>query len=191
MPSQSGSCSRKAMLARGGLKVSPREKIKSSRLLRAIQGYMANQKETISTINNLIETLKDGQKGFTEAADAVNDPQLKSLFTGYSEQRSRFASELQAQARSVGETEPETGGSAAGAMHRGWINLKSAITSKDESVILAECERGEDAAVQAFEKAMRDDLPSPVRDIVSRQYSQIKSAHDRIKDLRDAAKKAA
>jgi uncharacterized protein (TIGR02284 family) len=76
-------------------------------------------------------------------------------------------------------------------MHRGWINLKSAITSKEESAILAECERGEDAAVQAFEKAMDDDLPSPVRDIVSRQFSEIKSAHDRIKNLRDAAKNAA
>jgi uncharacterized protein (TIGR02284 family) len=152
---------------------------------------MANQKETLSTINDLIETLKDGQKGFQEAADAVDDPQLKSLFTGYSQQRARFASELQTQARSVGEPEPETGGSAAGAMHRGWINLKSAITSKDEKAILAECERGEDSAVQGFEKAMHNDLLSPLRDIVSRQYSEIKSAHDRIKNLRDAAKKAA
>lgn len=152
---------------------------------------MANQKEIISTINELIETLKDGQKGFKEAADAVSDPQLKSLFTGYSQQRARFASELQAQARSKGEPEPETGGSAAGAMHRGWINLKSAITSQDESAILAECERGEDSAVQEFGKAMSNDLPSPVRDIVSRQFSEIKSAHDRIKLLRDAAKKAA
>jgi uncharacterized protein (TIGR02284 family) len=152
---------------------------------------MADQKEIISTINNLIETLKDGQKGFEGAADAVNDPQLKSLFTEYSQQRSRFASELQTQARSAGEAEPEIGGSAAGAMHRGWINLKSVITSGDAAAILAECERGEDEAVQAFEKTMRDDLPSPVRDIVSRQYSEIKSAHDRIKNLRDAAKKAA
>jgi uncharacterized protein (TIGR02284 family) len=152
---------------------------------------MANQKETLSTLNDLIETLKDGQKGFQEAADVVDDPQLKSLFTGYSQQRARFASELQTQARSVGEPEPETGGSAAGAMHRGWINLKSAITSKDEKAILAECERGEDSAVQGFEKAMHNDLLSPLRDIVSRQYSEIKSAHDRIKNLRDAAKKAA
>src|SRR5439155_26081840 len=91
---------------------------------------MADQKETISTINNLIETLKDGQKGFKEAADAVNDPQLKSLFTEYSQQRSRFASELQTEARSVGEAEPETGGSAAGAMHRGWINLKPLSPAK-------------------------------------------------------------
>ena len=152
---------------------------------------MTDQKEIISTINNLIETLKDGQKGFKEAAEAVSDPQLKSLFTEYSQQRARFAGELQTQARSAGEAEPETDGSAAGAMHRGWINLKSAITSKDEKAILAECERGEDSAVQAFEKAMRDELPSSVRDIVSRQFSEIKSAHDRIRNLRDAAKKAA
>jgi uncharacterized protein (TIGR02284 family) len=151
---------------------------------------MADKKEIASTINNLIETLKDGEKGFKEAAEVVSDPQLKSLFTEYSQHRSRFASELQAEARSIGEAEPETGGSVAGAMHRGWINLKSAITSKEESAILAECERGEDSAVQEFEKAMRSDLPSPVRDIVSRQYSGIKSAHDRIKNLRDAAKKA-
>jgi uncharacterized protein (TIGR02284 family) len=151
---------------------------------------MADQKEITSTINDLIETLKDGEKGFKEAADAVNDPQLKSLFTEYSQQRSRFATELQTQTRSVGEAEPETGGSVAGAMHRGWINLKSAITSKEESAILAECERGEDSAVQAFEKAMRSDLPSAVREIVLRQYSGIKSAHDRTKNLRDAAKKA-
>jgi len=152
---------------------------------------MTNQKEIISTINDLIETLEDGQKGFKEAADAVSNPQLKSLFVGYSQQRSRFAGELQMQAKSFGESEPETDGSTAGAMHRGWINLKSAITSKEESAILSECERGEDAAVQAFEKAMRTDLPLSLRDIISRQFSQIKTAHDQIKTLRDTAKKAA
>src|SRR6266705_5031959 len=152
---------------------------------------MADQKETISTINNLIETLKDGQKGFKEAADAVNDPQLKSLFTEYSQQRSRFASELQTEARSVGGAEPETGGSAAGAMHRGWINLKSAITSKDEGAVLAECERGEDSAVKEFKEAIDKPFSSPLRDVIFRQYTEIKRAHDRIKQLRDAAKKAA
>ena len=152
---------------------------------------MEDQKEIISTINNLIETLKDGQKGFKEAADAVSDSQLKSLFTEYSQQRARFATELQTEARTFGEAEPETGGSAAGAMHRGWINLKSAITSNDESAVLAECERGEDSAVEAFEKAMRSDLPAPVRGVVSRQYTEIKSAHDRVKNLRDSARKAA
>src|SRR5919106_4483302 len=105
---------------------------------------MAQQKEIISTINNLIETIKDGQEGFKQAAEAVKDPNLKSLFTEYSQQRARFASELQNEARKWGEPEPEKDSSAAGAMHRAWINLKSAITSGDDHSILAECERGED-----------------------------------------------
>ncbi len=150
---------------------------------------MAQQKEIISTVNSLIETLKDGQKGFKQAADAVKDPNLKSLFGGYSQQRTRFANELQNQARSLGEFEPEESSSAAGAMHRTWINLKSAITSGDDHAILAECERGEDSAVNEYQKAMEDNLSSPLREIVSRQYNEVKSAHDRIKSLRDIAQK--
>lgn len=150
---------------------------------------MAQQEETISTINSLIETLKDGQEGFRQAAEAVADPQLKSLFSEYSLQRSRFAGELQSQAISLGESKPEDSSSTAGALHRTWINLKAAITSRDDHAILAECERGEDSAIKEYREAMeKEELSSPVRDIVSRQYTEVKSAHDRIKQLRDATK---
>ena len=149
---------------------------------------MAQQKEAISTINSLIETLKDGEKGFKEAADAVKDPQLKTLFQEYSQQRHRFATELQSQAQTLGELEPEKSSSAAGAMHRAWINLKSAVTSGDDKAILSECERGEDSAVREYEEAMQDGLTGQAREIVSRQFTEIKSAHDRVKHLRDAAK---
>src|SRR5438132_11097072 len=93
---------------------------------------MAQQKEMISTINGLIETLKNGEKGFKEAADAVNDPQLKSLFQEYSQQRHRFATELQTQAQSLGELKPERSSSTAGVMHRAWINSKAASTSVED-----------------------------------------------------------
>ena len=149
---------------------------------------MAQQKEIISTINGLIETLKDGQEGFKQAAEAVKDSNLKSLFSEYSLQRARFAGELQSEAHQLGESEPEESSSEAGAMHRAWINLKSAVTSGDDHAILAECERGEDSAVNEYKEAMEDGLTSPIRDIVSRQYSEVKSAHDKIKSLRDAAK---
>jgi uncharacterized protein (TIGR02284 family) len=149
---------------------------------------MKEQKETISVLDELIETLKDGQEGFKQAADAVKDPQLKSLFSQYSQQRARFASELQRQVRTLGEPEPETDSSTAGALHRGWINLKSAVTGGNDHAILAECERGEDSAVEEYEKAINDGLSAPVREIVSRQYEEIKKAHDHIKNLRDAAK---
>jgi uncharacterized protein (TIGR02284 family) len=151
---------------------------------------MKGQKEITSTINTLIETLKDGQEGFKQAAEGVKDPQLKSLFNEYSQQRSRFATELQSQARSLGEPKPETSSTAAGAVHRSWINLKSAVTRGDDHAILAECERGEDSAVEEYKKAIDDNLSAQLHEIVSRQYTEIKKAHDRIRNLRDAAKKS-
>jgi uncharacterized protein (TIGR02284 family) len=149
--------------------------------------YLFMKKEN-TVLNNLIETLKDGQEGFKQAAESVRDPQLKALFGQYSQQRSRFAAALQNEARSHGETKPETSSSATGALHRGWINLKSAITGGDEHAILAECERGEDSAVEEYKKALEDGLTPSAQDLVSRQFTEIKAVHDQIKSLRDAAK---
>ena len=142
----------------------------------------------MSVLDELIETLRDGQEGFKQAADAVSDPKLKSLFRDYSDQRARFVTALRTEARRFGDKQPENDSSTAGALHRGWINLKSALTGGDEHTILAECERGEDSAVEEFQKAMQDGLPPMVQEIVSRQYVEIKAAHDRIRDLRNATK---
>lgn len=151
---------------------------------------MSQTKETISTLNSLIETLKDGQEGFRQASEAVKDSQMKSLFSELSLQRSKFAGELQNHVIQLGESEPEKTSSTAGALHRAWINMKSAITSQDDHAILSECERGEDSAVAEYKKAMEDDsrLSSPIRETVSRQYTAVKAAHDQVKALRDASK---
>ena len=145
-------------------------------------------KKENTVLNNLIETLKDGQEGFKQAAESVRNPALKSLFSEYSQQRSRFATSLQAEARKLGEEKPETSSSATGALHRGWINLKSAITGGDEHAILAECERGEDSAVEEYKKALDDSLSPSAQELVSRQFAEIKAAHDRIRSLRNAIK---
>jgi uncharacterized protein (TIGR02284 family) len=153
---------------------------------------MSQTKEVISTLNSLIETCKDGQEGFRQASEAVKDSHLKQLFSEYSLQRAKFAGELQNFVIQLGEPEPEKTSSTAGALHRAWINLKSAITSQDDHAILAECERGEDSAVAEYKKAMEEDsrLSAPMRETVSRQYQDVKAAHDRVKALRDATAKA-
>lgn len=145
-------------------------------------------KTETTVLNDLIETLKDGQEGFKQAAEGVSNPRLKSLFSDYSKQRSRFAIALQSEARRHGENEPESKSSATGALHRGWINLKSAITGGDEHAILAECERGEDSAVEEYKKALADGLSPTAQELVSNQFTDIKAAHDQIRSLRDAAK---
>ena len=140
----------------------------------------------ISTLNNLIETCKDGQNGFQTAADGVKNGELKTLFHTYSQQRAAFAGELQQEVRRLGG-DPEKTGSLAATLHRGWIDIKSAVTGEDESAVISECERGEDSAKRNYEDALADDtLPGNIRAIVERQYAQVKEAHDRIRSLEKA-----
>ena len=142
--------------------------------------------DVISTLNNLIETCKDGQEGFQQAAEGVQNSQLKTLFYDFGQQRVRFAGELQGLVRELGG-DPETSASTAGALHRGWINIKSAITGQDDEAILNECERGEDVAKSAYKDALEENLPSHIAAVVQSQYTEILAAHDQVKALRNAA----
>lgn len=142
--------------------------------------------DVIATLNNLIETCKDGQNGFQTAADGVKNSELKTLFLTYSQQRAQFAGELQGEVRRLGG-DPEKTGSVAATLHRGWINIKSAVTGEDEGAVISECERGEDSAVSNYQDAINAGLPADVRAIVERQYKQVKEAHDRIRALERAS----
>ncbi len=144
---------------------------------------------TISTLNNLIETCKDGQEGFKQAAEGIQRSDVKSVFYELGQQRTKFAGELQALVRELGG-DPETTSSTVGALHRGWINLKSAITGQDDAAILNEAERGEDIAVNAYKKALEETLPANVQTVVQQQSTQVKAGHDKVRDLRDSANAA-
>jgi uncharacterized protein (TIGR02284 family) len=139
-------------------------------------------KTAISTLNTLIETCEDGAQGFRTAADGLQDSSTKELFRQYARERTQCAEELRAEVRRLGGN-PEQGGSMSGAMHRGWMNIKSAVAGKSDSAIVAEAERGEDVAVRAYEKALQTDLPPEVQSKVQRQFTQVKAAHDRVRDL--------
>ncbi len=149
---------------------------------------MANE-DVISTLNNLIETCKDGQDGFKTAAEGVERSDLKTTFYEFAQQRSQFAGELQTLVRELGG-DPENTGSTSAALHRGWINIKSIVTGRDDEAILDECERGEDVAKSAYEKALQTQLPANVNSVVQTQATQVKAAHDRVKALRNSANAA-
>lgn len=142
---------------------------------------------TTSTLNDLIQVLKDGQEGFTAAANDIEGADLQATLRGFASQREQFASQLQVLARDFGDSDPSNSGSVGGALHRGWIDLKSAIASRDAHAILAECERGEDVAVHAYQDAFEPgELPAQVADVLRQQFTQVKAAHDQVKELRDA-----
>jgi len=138
--------------------------------------------QAVSTLNSLIETLKDGQEGFRAAAEGLTDPQTKAIFQQYARERAQMAQELQAEVRVLGG-DPEKAGSMSGSVHRGWINIKSAVTGKDDGSIISEAERGEDVAKRAYEDALKASLPASAAALVSRQAVQVRAAHDKVRSL--------
>jgi uncharacterized protein (TIGR02284 family) len=141
--------------------------------------------ETASALNGLLETCRDGENGFRTAADAVEDPDLKQLFLSLSNQREEFVAELEAELLRLGK-DPADHGHVLGAIHRGWINLKAAVTGKDEGAVISEAERGEDVAVRNYREVLQEGLPADIQVVVERQYVQIQDAHDHVRSLERA-----
>ena len=140
--------------------------------------------DNTSMLNDLIETSKDGENGFRSAAEDAKSAELKATFLRRAEDCAKGASELQQLVSRMGGN-PEQGGSVAGAMHRGWMDLKAKVTHRDDLAILEECERGEDVAKAKYRKALDASLPDDVRAVVQRQYDGVVSNHDAVRDLRD------
>jgi uncharacterized protein (TIGR02284 family) len=146
---------------------------------------MASNKEVISTLNNLIETCRDGQEGFKTAAGGVKSAELKELFHAYSRQRAGFVGELQDEVRRLGG-EAEDSGSTTAALHRGWMDLRAAVAGDDVGARGVECGRGAGAALAAYRTALGTDMPANVRSMVERQFAEVKEAHERVRNLERA-----
>ena len=136
-------------------------------------------------LEDLLETTRDGEYGFRTCAEEVDAPDLKRVFTERAAECARSASELTQLIRQCGGTADDTSGSVSGALHRGWVHVKSAVGANSALSILEECERGEDAAVARYRKAMKANLPADVRTVVERQARGAQRNHDQIKALRD------
>ena len=141
--------------------------------------------DLIATLNELIETSKDGEEGFRAAADNVENAVLRAFFTEKAERCRQGAEQLQDLIRDMGGA-PASSGSMAGAVHRLWVNIRGTLSGMDDASILAECERGEEAAAQTYREALNQPLPEDVRLIVDRHYSEIIANRDCVREMRNA-----
>lgn len=145
--------------------------------------------DVISTLTGLAECAKDGEFGFRASASQVQREDLKSIFARRAEECRGAAEELHGEIRRLGGT-PGDGGTASGALHRGWVAVKAKLGTLDDHDVLADCERGEDAAVICYRDAFRQPLPADIKLVVQRQFQGAARNHDQIKRLRDEAKAA-
>jgi uncharacterized protein (TIGR02284 family) len=143
---------------------------------------MADEKDIVQDV---VEVLHDGQKGFADLAEHIKEPQVKAFFLKESQNRAQFASELE----SAAGLKRDDSGTAAGAVHRFWGDMKGKLGGGDHT-LLETAEQGEDAAKKAYQDALREagTVRPAIRQILEKQHIQIKASHDKVKAFRDSKK---
>lgn len=141
-------------------------------------------------LNHLIETCRDGEKGFVAAADLVSDPIAKTMFTEIATERAQFAARLLPFAQRLGGATAPSGSTGA-SMHRQWMDIRSRLSGHDDRAILTEVLRGDTVTVLAFKTAVEGVLPLNVRDLIEEQYGVMVKEHEGFSELDRAWNKGA
>ena len=152
---------------------------------RPVMGF-GNDADTgdTTTLNTLIGTLIDSIDGYQKAAADTENSRYAEMFNARARERQQAVTKLQATVARLGGN-PEDDGTTAGAVHRGWINLKEAVVGKDDEAIVKEVERGEDYLKGKYDLALEDKEVSPETLTVIREaYQSVRAGHDRASALK-------
>lgn len=142
---------------------------------------------TVDVLQQLARLNIDSAKGFEEVSEALGDGYVSQVCSQLSAEREQQARELSEYVQWSGE-EPVTDGSYLAALHRAWLKCREFLSGNDPYAILKEAEYGEDQIKQAYLEAVDQTAGTAVHPLVLRQYTAVKTAHDRVRDMRDARK---
>jgi uncharacterized protein (TIGR02284 family) len=151
-------------------------------LLFATAAFAQNLQKGVGELQHLTELIKDGQEGYRMAADDAKNPALKALFQKNSAQRAEFLAKVREELVKLGG-DPDEGTSVKGAIHRGWIHTRTAVTGNDDKALVNEVLRGEKAALDGYQETLSKDLPESTRQLVEAQRDTIQETYDQVKNI--------
>lgn len=139
-------------------------------------------RNAVDDLNHLIEINKDAEAGFRTAVANVKNTELETLFGGYAIKHLRFIAELQEEIKRLGGKYTESG-TVGGALHRGWMDLKSAVSGHSAAAMLASCQSGEESAAAAYEDAFDANPTGQTHTLLQRHRQQIEEFCTRLTRL--------
>jgi len=148
---------------------------------------MIENAATVEILNDLIEINNDRIAGYDKAIkeSIAENSDLKSLFEHMILESHDCKMALSTEVL-VLKGETAEGTTNSGKIYRAWMDIKATFTGHDRHSILANCEKGEDAAQTAYKTALADEnLPHYLHDMVAGQKAKLKLSHDKVKMLRD------
>ena len=146
---------------------------------------MSNQKQHIvDSLHKLIELNKDSDRGYKEASENIEDPELKTILYRLSQQRAEFRGDIEEILRKDYRDDASPSDSFLSKLHRGWMDFKSALSSNDNEAILSECIRGEEHAIETYGEELSEHLPKYIEEQLNTQLTLIKGALSQIKEFK-------
>lgn len=144
-----------------------------------------SHEETVTNLQHLLEKNYDAEKGYKEAMVKAKDVNLKEYLKQKSALRNRFSTEISDVLVNLNET-PKESGSAAGSLHRTWMNVKESLSSDKDEAILEECIRGEKASVEEYQEVLDSKNFSPeIISMITNQKLEVEKSLDIIERLED------
>lgn len=144
----------------------------------------------IEALNDLIKINNDRIVGYERAIDELKDgadADLKTLFNKMITESRKLKSELEQKVIAYGGEVTE-GTTVSGKLYRAWMDVKAVFTGGDRKTVLSNCERGEDAAQNAYKSALEDEeVMAETKTLITSQKQELLKSHNEIKALRDAA----
>lgn len=136
-------------------------------------------------LNGLLEKTYDAEKGYKKASENTDHMLLKTFFERKSKERNTFGHALKTEIFNFGQ-EADKGGSATGAAHRAWMDIKSFFSSDSPEAMLEEAIRGEKASVEEYRDVLSEtSLPPSTSTLLTKQLNQIQGDLNQVKRLED------
>src|SRR5688500_19697266 len=134
----------------------------------------------------LYKIVEAGEKGYAVVASNVRTRALKILYKSYAQQRFQFKEEIFAEIQRLGG-HARPGSNFLGLVHRGRIDIFAALTigaENVEKVVLKEVLLGETVAVKAYEKTLKKDLAPETREMLERQFDEVRKVVEQVRLLK-------
>jgi len=148
-----------------------------------------DDKDQVKGLNKLITTLYDGENGYKNAAEDIENTTLATKFRDLSQQRYNFGHEIKPFITKLGG-EVDKGGSVGAALHRTWIDIKSTVATQDEEAIINECVRGDESGIDTYKEVLKNNtFSADARQVITRQLEQLERTVTELKQMATTYKK--
>lgn len=142
-------------------------------------------KQLVQNLQELLAKNYDANKGFKTAMKEARDPNLKEYLKVQALIHHRYATQLDKIIHSLNAV-PIKEGSAAGRVHRVWMNVILSINGHEDKTVFEECQRGQKATLKEYQTKLKENkFPAEIKEIIKRQLLELENIYREIESLQD------